>query len=1147
MKNNYGLLLVLCLFTFTSFSQQPGDEIEIQTIEFDGFPVGEGWLAPREGYFDFSSIEGLDFEKIYIKYKLKCDPTQNPNCGEWDYLSYLKVIEHTGTGLHPSYLIGGLEGLTPPTFSYMNDLAWEYTPRFEKTIVFDDPEALTEHQVGNGTLPVSDPFNASLDESQVQYLFRQSELITAGLTAGDITGMQFNILDAGGEMQNMRISIKATSQNELQEEIDLTNFTEVYAKDTFFAATGWQQLDFPTFFDWDGTSNIIINVAFTGKAGSNAVSLNGSNYDWNCTSQAATTDSYFNFNGPDKIEIPSDNLGGIQDEITISFWVNGNEEQPQKDNVFDARDAGGNRVLNVHLPWNDQRIYWDAGDETEYDRISKETTSVTQYKGTWNHWAFTKNAATGVMNMYLNGVLFHTGSGRTRSIGNIDKFILGRGPWWNADNFYDGKLDDFQIWSKELDAATITAWMHKDIDASHPNIEDLKVNYKFDEVTSGYETPEVVSSTNTSLYGVPQLRHYNGEHFKNFSTSTTRPNIKFNRNTSTFEVDSHIVVDSISKGKVVVEKYLQLTSGEIPVLDETLYVNPTYYNNYVYDNNLVAIDSTAVTPDVTLTLEQIQYNTTTPGDEIVIPWEIGRYITPYGIGLSLGDDGWTWIFDVTDFQHLFQGDNVRIQAGNFQELLDMKVVFKVGTPARDLIGIKNLYSGSYSLNNFDDKVVNTTVVLDPDAEMFSVKSTLTGHGFGSGNNCAEFCDNTHRVLVNGIEQYSWQIMQECGENPLYPQGGTWMYDRAGWCPGTPATVQNLDITPFINVGTDNSIDIDYNIDHDPNGNYITEIFFVEYGSPNFNNDVSLEEIIAPNLFKLYTRYNPTCGKPIIKIKNTGENTLETVTINYGVEDSDVYTFEWAGSLAFLEEVIVNLPAIEVANYYEGLTNFVVTLSNPNGTVDQYEFNNTLTSQFEIAPIHEQQMIVEFRTNSRPFENSYKVFDTNGNVVFERYFEYRNTTHNDLVNLPLGCYDLVVYDTGGDGMNNWPRNHGDGLIRLKNYNGSTITTLEKSFGESIKYSFRNDAVLAVLSVEETKNVVFSIHPNPVNDAFTISMLNSTDSFSIELYSITGKLFYKEDIANATNHTVDVSNLSYGVYLVHLKGENGVTQVQKIIVE
>jgi hypothetical protein len=1142
MKTNYRLLLVFILFSFISFSQQPGDEVEIQTIAFDGYPVGQGWLAPREGFFDFTSLEGLDFEKIYIKYKLKCDPTQNPNCGEWDYLSYLKIIEHTGKGLHPNYYIGGNGGLTPTSFSYMNNTAWNYTPRHEQTIIFDDPSSLSEYPVGNGTQEVQDPFNASLEDSQIQYLFRQSELVASGLTPGDITGMQFNILDAGGEMQHLRIGLKATTQNELQENEVITDFVEVFAKDLAFSDTGWQHIDFPSFFNWDGFSNIILEVAFTGKAGASAVSLSGSTYSWDCASQAATTDAYFNFNGPDKLQVPTTNLSDIENEVTISFWLNGNGEQPQNDSVFDVHDENGNRVLNIHLPWSNQRVYWDAGDASGYDRIDKEADNIAQFKGVWNHWAFTKNATTGVMNIYLNAELWHTGTGLNKVVGNIANFNLGRGQS-NADDFYDGKLDDFQIWSAELDPTTIANWMHKDVDASHPNYSALKVNYTFDQITTNYETLEGVLEQQTPLYGVPQLKSFNGKHFKNFTTATTRPNVKFNRNSATYTINTELILDSIAKGKVMVEKYLQLVAGEIPVLDETLYVNPTYYSSYEYDSNLIATDSIAVAPDVTLVLEQIEYNTTVPGEEVLVPWEIGRYITPYGNGLSLGDNGWTWIFDVTDFQHLFQGDDVHIQAGNFQELLDLKVVFKVGTPSRELLGIQSLYSGNYSLNSFDDLVVNTTVPLNPEAEMFSVKSTLTGHDFGAGNNCGEFCNNTHRVLVNGEEQYSWQIMQECGENPLYPQGGTWMYDRAGWCPGMPATVQNLDITPFINVGVDTTTDIDYNIDQDPYGNYVTEIFFVEYGSPNFSNDASLEEIIAPNIFKLNTRFNPTCGEPVIRIKNTGENLLESVTVTYGVPGETPYSYTWTGALAFLEEAVIILPAIEVGNYYQGSTSFEVSLSEPNGDVDQYEFNNSLTSEFEPAPIHQEQLVIEFKTNNRPFENSYKVFDTAGTIMFERDFDDSNTTYTDLINLPPGCYELVVYDTGGDGMNNWPSNHGNGIIRLKNLSGSTITLLQRWFGETIKYIFRNDAAL---STEDQVNSLFSVYPNPTDNAFTVSLVNSSDPFSMEVFNISGMSIYKEEEMSPTNNSVDVSNYSSGVYLLYLKTANGNTQVKKLIV-
>ncbi len=1142
MKFNFTLVVALLLSSVLCNAQQPGDEIEIQTIEFDGFPVGNGWLAPREGFFDFTAVDGLEFEKVYIKYKLKCDPTQNPNCGEWDYLSYLKLIEHTGMGLHPNYLIGGKNGFTPDTFSYMNDTSWNYVPRYEETIVYSNPNAITEYQVGAGAVSLDAPLNASLEDSHVQYLFRQSELSAAGVTAGNLTGMQFNVLTNGGEMQNLKIRLKATSENELTETVELDGFTEVYSKNTEFTGTGWQQLDFTNNFIWDNASNIIVDISFVGIEGEDQIVLNGSNYAWDCSSTASETDSYFNFNGPDKINVTTTNLGTIQDEITISFWANGNEEQPQNDSVFDAIDADGNRVLNVHLPWSDQSVYWDAGDNTGYDRINIALTED-QYKDTWNHWAFTKNAVTGVMNMYLNGVLLQTGTGLTRPIGAINLFPLGQGDR-NSDRFYDGKLDDFQVWSKELDAATIAAWMHKDVDATHPDYADLKVNYKFDEVTAAYETPEVISSQLTKMYGVPQKRSYNGAHIKNFTPGTQRPDVKFNRNTSTSTISQVLVEDAFPKGKVMVEKYVQTMAGEIPVLDETLYVNPTYENNFVYDADLNVVSSSPVAPDVTLTLAQIEYNTTTAGEEITIPWEIGRYITPYGNGLSLGDDGWTWIFDVTDFQHLFQGDNVHIRAGNFQELLDMKVVFKVGTPPRDLVKIQNVYSGNYNLDNFDDIVVNTTVPLDPTAENFTLKTTLTGHGFGNGANCGEFCNNTHSVLVNGTEQYSWEIMQECGENPLFPQGGTWMYDRAGWCPGEPATVQNLDLTPFINVGTDTTVDVDYNIEHDPYGNYVTEIFLVEYGTPNFTNDASLEEIIAPNIFKLNSRFNPICGEPIVKIKNTGETTMTTLDITYGVSGGDSYTYTWNGVLDFLEEEVVTLPSITMDDYYDGVTDFNVSISNPNGQGDEYEHNNTLTSQFEAAPVHDQQMIIEFTTNTRSYENSYAVYDTsNGDIVFERDFDSANTTYSDLINLDPGCYELVVLDSGGDGMNNWPSNHGNGSIILKNYDGTTITSLERWFGESIRYSFRNDAVLGV---DSASNVLFSLHPNPTDDLFTITAVNATEAYSLKLYNITGKLLIDESVTDTTNHAVDVSKLSAGIYMVYLKSNDGVTQVQKLLV-
>ncbi|RLD61180.1 MAG: hypothetical protein DRJ05_03225, partial [Bacteroidetes bacterium] len=76
MKNSKKLLVSI-IFILSGFMIQagPGDTIMVQAFEFEGYPVGEGWLAPREGFFDFSEVSGLEFEKVFMHYTLKCDPT----------------------------------------------------------------------------------------------------------------------------------------------------------------------------------------------------------------------------------------------------------------------------------------------------------------------------------------------------------------------------------------------------------------------------------------------------------------------------------------------------------------------------------------------------------------------------------------------------------------------------------------------------------------------------------------------------------------------------------------------------------------------------------------------------------------------------------------------------------------------------------------------------------------------------------------------------------------------------------------------------------------------------------------------------------------------------------------------------------------
>ena len=177
-------------------------------------------------------------------------------------------------------------------------------------------------------------------------------------------------------------------------------------------------------------------------------------------------------------------------------------------------------------------------------------------------------------------------------------------------------------------------------------------------------------------------------------------------------------------------------------------------------------------------------------------YEIGRFITPYGINLSLGPDGWTWIYDVTDYLPLLR-DSVELEAGNWQELLDMKFAFIHGTPPRDVKRVERFWNGTYYLNNWDDVVLPYTHIVEDGEEMFKLVTRASGHGFGTGNNCAEFCYNTHSVKVDGIEHWSWEIMQECADNrSIHKEVRGFMIEDC-MVPGDKVTQQDLELTGFV--------------------------------------------------------------------------------------------------------------------------------------------------------------------------------------------------------------------------------------------------------------------------------------------------------------------------------------------------------------
>ncbi|MBK1827996.1 discoidin domain-containing protein [Haloferula rosea] len=153
-----------------------------------------------------------------------------------------------------------------------------------------------------------------------------------------------------------------------------------------------------------------------------------------------------------QVTLPAAAFSGISDQITVSIWVNGSAGQPVNNSVFYAV-SGNQRVLNVHLPWGDSEVYWDAGSSSGYDRINKLATEA-EFKDGWNHWVFTKDAGSGVMKIYLNGKLWHSGLGKTKTMTGITAATIGS---QISGVHYDGNLDDVRLYDVALSEQEVSS------------------------------------------------------------------------------------------------------------------------------------------------------------------------------------------------------------------------------------------------------------------------------------------------------------------------------------------------------------------------------------------------------------------------------------------------------------------------------------------------------------------------------------------------------------------------------------------------------------------------------------------------------------------------------------------------------------------
>ncbi len=1140
------ILFFAFYLTINLSAQAPGDTIEVKTFNYtQTYGINQWSAGIRDSVIAFPNDPNITYEKILMLYNMRC---KNGNvspavsgqtdigCGEWDISCNTYVHDSTtidsSLAMISSHTISNFSGTT---FNYSLQPTGNYYRHFQQNAVINNIVSEVQSTVGSGTLSLQHPLQTTAYNGKAQYLFTAAELTAAGVAAGNFDGLILNVLSGNETANFLKVRIKQTSKTALNPNtLDEIGFTDVFFHNTTFNI-GQNRLQFPTVFNWDGISNIIVEFSFTNQSGGNALTFGGTNTGNNYGMYASGDKTHY-FNGTNFIK--TDNYQGIGSNTsrTVETWIN---------SIVPNKEIISWGVNNAAEKW----IFRINGNGTIRIEVNGGyvygTTNVND--GEWHHVACVFSGSNILSaKLYVDGVLETVGASQTQSVNTNATTNMTIGYGFN-NTYFDGKIDEVRIWNAALSAATLQDWQHKTVDATHPNHVNLQVYYPLNEGTGSVITDFSINGNHATIQNGEIWESMQGiDLFKGFTVTQERPNITFLQGIYNLSITTDTVFEVIKNIPNVVNEYQIFPNYGMVKHDSIGLVSSNNYwlsggYEYYYDENGLLYDSVLVSIDGTITPTTLNYQLRYP-----TKYEIMSFVTPYGINLDLGQNGKTWTFDVTDFAPILKG-NRRVtmeRGGQWMEDMDIRFLYIVGSPPREVLNIEQLWrveSKTYTSIINNESYAPKTVQLNPNGNYFKIRSAISGHGQEG-----EFIPRAHFINIDGgTEEFGWQVWKECALNPVFPQGGTWIYDRAGWCPGMATDVEESDLTPYVIPGQ--TAVIDYGV-YTASGDsrYIANHQLVTYGTANFTNDAAISDIITPSNKVEYSKTGILCGRPTIIIQNTGSTTLTNATIEYWVNNTNTkQTYTWTGNLAFMEKETVELPVSQAlwTNISGTENTFYAKISNPNGGTDEYNFNNLVQSKFNIPEILPSKFIVRFKANTQASESRYYLYDDIGTQLFIRQGMITNALYTDTFNLAPGCYSLVIKDTDDDGIDFWANSDGAGYCRIYRTDVPIVLkNIEPDFGRSITYNFTVDYPLSTERTDEPLEV--KIFPNPTNDYFVLEMETIKDA-QIHIFNAIGQEVKVPHFSSNNQLLFKTQDLPKGIYFVNIRvGEELITK--KVII-
>lgn len=263
-------------------------------------------------------------------------------------------------------------------------------------------------------------------------------------------------------------------------------------------------------------------------------------------------------------------------------------------------------------------------------------------------------------------------------------------------------------------------------------------------------------------------------------------------------------------------------------------------------------------------------------------------------------------------------------------------------------------------------------------------------------------------------------------------------------------------------------------------------------------------------------------EPKVMLSNYGSNPLMSAELQVLVNDELIKTFAWTGNLPLFASEEVNLDVITFP--VEEQNTLEVRIASVNGGNDEAPSNDATTFEFKGAPETVGKVLkLTIRTDNNPEETTWAVTNTATGEIVIQGGPYTETNHNYTETLNItgdGCYDLTIFDAGGDGLAN-----GGGFYGLKAGSSTLFSGGEFGFSESNEFSYEVTA-----GFDEEMLETASVYPNPTSGVLNIICEGKQ---SVTLINMVGQRVF-EGVAEGWLQ-IDMKPLGTGVYAVQVGNE------------